>query len=157
MGEKYWESEPSSVCMTCCGIAHEQIGKYRDRVPKCAICADPHKIEDHRCGVTSCNKGVGKVYVFVIVQCANCGGDHSANSNRCTLGYKAEKEAQRKKMSDKSKTKVLETNEERDQPYNKASLSPDIDLETKEWMGKEKEESFSQDKIPKRRNHTKDF
>ena len=31
--EKYWESGPSSVCMTCCGIGHERMGKCGDQVP----------------------------------------------------------------------------------------------------------------------------
>lgn len=30
LGEKYWESGPSSVCMTCCGIGHERMGKCGD-------------------------------------------------------------------------------------------------------------------------------
>ena len=58
--EKYWESGPSSVCMTYYGIGHEQMRKCGDRVPKCVICAGPHKIKDHRCGVTGCNKGQAK-------------------------------------------------------------------------------------------------
>ena len=155
--EKYWESGPSSVCMTCCGIGHERMGKCGDRVPKCVICAGPHKIEDQRCRVTGCNKGAGKVCVHVTVQCANCGGGHSANSNRCTLRQKAEKEARRKKTPDKGKAKVVETNEERDKAYDEASLSPDMDLETEEWMGEEEEESSSQDEIPEGRDHTKDY
>lgn len=54
--EKYWDSGPSSVCMTCCGIGHERMGKCGDRVPKCLICAGPNMMEDHRC-----RKGAGKV------------------------------------------------------------------------------------------------
>lgn len=45
--EKYWESGPSSVCLTCCGIGHERMGKCGDQPPKCIICAGPHKIKDH--------------------------------------------------------------------------------------------------------------
>ena len=79
--EKYWESGPSSVCMTCSGIGHERMGKCGDQVPKCVICAGPHKIGDHQCGVTGCNKGRGKICAHVVVKCANCGGGHPANSN----------------------------------------------------------------------------
>ena len=79
--EKYWESRPSSVCMTCCGIGHERMGKCGDRQPRCVICAGPHKLEDHQCGVTSCHKGKEKVSIHVTVKCVNCGGGHSANSN----------------------------------------------------------------------------
>ena len=130
--EKYWESGPSSVYMTCCGIGHKRMGKCGDRVPKCVICAGPHKIKDHRCGVSGCNKGAGKVYVHVTVQCANYGGGHSANSNQCTLRHKAEKEARRKKTIDKGKANEVETNEERDKACDEASFSPDMDLETEE-------------------------
>ena len=79
--EKYWESGPSSVFMTCCGIGHERMGKCGDRTPKYVICAGPQKVEDHQCGVTGCHKGKGKVCVHVMVLCANCGEGHSANSN----------------------------------------------------------------------------
>ena len=67
-------------------------------------------------------------------------------------------EARRKKTPDEGKAKVVETNEERDKAYNEASLSPDMDLETEEWVGKgEEEESSSQDEIPEGRDYTKDY
>ena len=106
--------------------------KCGDRVPKCVICTGPHKIKDHRCGVTSCTKGVDKVCIHLTVQCANCGGGHSANSNQCTLRYKAEKEARRKKTIDNGKANEVETNEKRDKACDEASFSWDIDLETEE-------------------------
>ncbi len=155
--EKYEESGPSSVYITCCGIGHEQMRKCGDRVPKCVIRAGPHKIKDHRCRVTGCNKGAGKVCVHVTVQCANCGDGHSANSNQCTLRHKAEKEARRKKTIDKSKANKVETNERRDKACDEASLNPDMDLETKKWAGEEEEESPSQDEIPEGKDHTKDY
>lgn len=52
--ERYWEAGPSSVCMTCSGIGHDRLGGCNDRPEKCAICAGPHKLENHRCGVTGC-------------------------------------------------------------------------------------------------------
>ena len=91
------------------------------------------------------------------MQCANCGGGHSANSNRCTLKHKAEKEAQRKKTPDKGKAKVVETNKERDKIYDEASFSPDMDLETEKEIKEEEEESSSQDKIPEGKDYTKDY
>lgn len=103
--EKNEKSRPSLVYMTFCGIGHEQMGKCGDQVPKCVICASLHKIEDHQYGVTGCNKKVGKVCVYVIVQYANCGGSHSANSNRCTLRHKAEKEARKVRRLIKVKLK----------------------------------------------------
>ena len=97
MVEKYWESGPSSVCMTCCGIGHERMGKCGDRVPKCIICAGAHKMEEHQCRVNGCNNGRGKTCVHVLVKCANCGGNHPANSNRCALRHKAETDARKEK------------------------------------------------------------
>ena len=120
--EKYWESELSSVCMTCCGIGHEQMGKCGDSVPKCMICARPHKLEVHRCGVLECKKGAGKVCVYVTVQCANCGASYFPSSSRCTLRNKAEIDARKKKTLSKGKAKIVEIiEEEKDQAYYEAS------------------------------------
>lgn len=33
MVEKYWEARPSSVCMTCLGIGHDQLGGCNERPP----------------------------------------------------------------------------------------------------------------------------
>ena len=157
--EKYWESGPSSVCMTCSGIGHERMGKCGDRVPKCVICAGPHKIEDHRCGVTGCNKGRGKICAHVVVKCANCGGGHPANSNRCTSRLKAEADARKKKKLDKGKAKAIETSGSNNEVHDKADSSPDMgmDLEPESWAGNEEESSSDQDEIPEGIDHTKDF
>ena len=123
MVEKYWELGPSSVCMTCCGIGHEQMGKCRDRNPRCVIYAGPHKLEDHLCGVIGCHKGKGKMCIHVKVQCANCGGGHSANSNRCTKRHKAEVDARKNKLLSKGKAKMVESNDKR--AYGEATFSQD--------------------------------
>ncbi len=47
MVERYWDVEPNSVCMTCCGIGHQRIGSCEGRPQKCIICADLYKIEDY--------------------------------------------------------------------------------------------------------------
>lgn len=65
--EKYWESGPSSVCMTCCGIGHKRMGKYGDWKPRCVICAGPHKLEEHQCDVTGYHKGKGKMCIHITV------------------------------------------------------------------------------------------
>ena len=93
--ERYWEAGPSSVCMTCCGIGHERMGSCGDRPPKCVICAGPHKVEDHCCGVAGCNKGKGKICIYVTAKCANCGGIHTANSPRCVSRHKADIKARK--------------------------------------------------------------
>lgn len=79
--KKYWESRPRLVFMTCCEIGHKWKGKCKDQVPQYVICASSCKIEDYQYGVTDFNKGAGKVCVYITVQCANCGGGHSANLN----------------------------------------------------------------------------
>lgn len=82
VAEKHWESGPSSVCLICCGIGHEQMRKYGDLSPKCMICTGPYKVEYHQCGVNGCSKDIGKMCAHVLALCANCGGNHQANSTR---------------------------------------------------------------------------
>lgn len=95
MVEKYGESGPSSVCMTCCGIGHEQMGSYGDQEPRCIIFADFHKTEDHQCGVTGCNMGLKKICIHLMVKCTNCGGGYPANSNQCALKHRAERDVRK--------------------------------------------------------------
>ena len=139
--------------MTCCGIGHEQMGKCGDRVPKCVICAGPHKIEDHRCGVIGC-----KVCIHVTVHYENCGGGHSANSSQYTLRHKAEVDAQRRKTLNKDKVKTVETNEKGNNPYSEAKISPEMgmDLEKKDWAQSPGVESLWQDD-DESRDYTQDY
>lgn len=67
------------------------MGKYKDQLPKCEICVGFHKTEDHRCRVTSYNKGVSKVCNHIIMQCTNYRNGHYTNSNQCILKHKREK------------------------------------------------------------------
>ena len=161
--EKYWESGPSSVCMTCCGIGHERMGKCGDRQPRCVICAGPHKLEDHQCGVTGCHKGKGKVCIHVTVKCVNCGGGHSANSNRCTKRHKAEVDARKKKILRREEAKIAESYDIKNKAFEEVSLSPKninldpnirMDLETISQIGNKEDYSSELDKIPKRTDYT---
>ena len=117
--ERYWESGPSSVCMTCCGIGHERMGKCGDRKPRCVMCAGPHKLEDHQCGVTGCHKGKGKMCIHITAKCANCEGDHCANSNRCTQRHKAELDARKYKILRKKEEKIARS--DKGQAFDEAS------------------------------------
>ena len=130
--EKYWESGPSSVCMTCSGIDHKRIGKCGDQMPKCMICAGPHKTGDHQCGITGCNKVRGKICAHIVVKCTNCGGNHLANSNQCTSRHKAEEDTRRKKKLDKGKAKAVEASKSNNKVHDKADSGPNMgmDLET---------------------------
>lgn len=109
--EKYWEARPSSVCMTCCGIGHEQMGVCGGRPAKCMICSELHKVEDHQCGVIGCTRSRRKICSHATVKCANCEGNHIANSSRCSskhkLRVKAKKERQSEKQSEKEKEKDI--------------------------------------------------
>lgn len=88
-------------------------------------------------------------------QCANRGGGHSANSTRCTLGHKAEINARRKKILDKGRVKVIETNENENSAHDEANLNPEMgmDLETENWVESPEKESSSQE-IPEGRDYT---
>ena len=120
--ERYWEAGPSSVCMTCCGIGHQRMGGCGDRPQRCVICAGPHKVEDHQCGVVGCKKGKGKLCVHVTPNCANCSGPYAANSSWCRSRHQADIRARKEKMTNK-KEKEKQTNAEQNTAYNEASPS----------------------------------
>lgn len=159
--EKYWEAGPSFVCMTCCGIGHERMGRCNDRPPRCIICAGLHKTSEHRCGVLGCSKEIGKVCVHVEVKCANCNGNHPANSPRCTLRHKAEKAAKKgkevRKEVEKEKRKERMENEaggkdREETPENDGEM----DLEAEEWAQSPEGENqgYHEDES---RDHTEDY
>ena len=106
--ERYWEAGPSSVCMTCYGIGHERMGSCGNRAPQCIICSGPHKMEEHCYGVIGFRKGKGKICAHMTAKCANCGGNHTANSPRCTSRHKADLEARQrnKEIGKKGKEKI---------------------------------------------------
>ena len=81
--EKYWDAGPGSVCMKCCGIGHERQDNCGNRPEKCIMCVGAHTASDHQCGVDRCKMGKGKLCVHVMARCANCQGNHQANSARC--------------------------------------------------------------------------
>ena len=120
--ERYWEDGPSSVCMTCCSIGHQRMGECGDRTQRYVICASPHKVEDHQCGVVGCKKGKGKLCVHVTPNCANCSGPYAANSSWCRSRHQADIRARKEKMTNK-KEKEKQTNAEQNTAYNEASPS----------------------------------
>ena len=165
--ERYWEAGPSSVCMICCGIGHHRMGSCGDRPEKCLICAGPHKVENHQCGVAGCNKGKGKICAHITPKCANCGGTHVANSPRCASRHQADIKARKeKKMKEKEKEKMQAENISNAAEEEGRELSPQLDTEMEmeeSWTPSpepeevEYEEEESQDEIPEGRDHTKDF
>lgn len=70
-----------------------------DQPQRCVICAGPHKVEDHQCGVARCKKGKRRICVHITPKCANCSGTHAANSPRCTSRHQADMIARKEKKT----------------------------------------------------------
>ena len=150
------------------------MGQCGDRLPKCVICAGPHKVEDHQCGVVGCHKKPGKICVHVKVQCANCAGSHPADSNRCTQRHRAEMDARKNKTLSKGKVSMVEASPHRNKASsnpdetgpepdmsaspnpNEASPEPDMsmDLGQETWAENEEGRSSDCDEIPEGTNHS---
>lgn len=96
--EKYWEAGPCSICMSCAGIGHDQLGGCGNRRVQCVICAGAHKVESHKCEVIGCMAKIGKICTHVIPKCANCGGNHQATAFKCPAKLRAQTKAWKKKM-----------------------------------------------------------
>lgn len=125
------EARPSSVCITCYGIGYEQIGSCTSRLQHCIICSDPHKIKAHYYGVPNCNKDKDKTYAHITVQCVNCGGGYSANSNQCTKKHKAKICAQKSQVLSKGKIRIVELNDKVNLDSDKTSSEPKAYLSLK--------------------------
>ena len=148
--------------MKCCGIEHERMGNYRNRPPKFVICTDLHKIEDHYCGVTGCNKRKGKICVHVIAQYVNCGGSHAANFPRCILRQKTDIQIRKnKKIKEKGSKEKMQVytanNEAKDEKREESPLADTkMDLEDGKWAQSPRAEGskFYDDKS---QDHTKKY
>lgn len=154
--ERYWEAGPSSVCMTCCGIGHERMGNCGDRPSQCTICAGAHKVENHRCGVVGCTKGVGKVCVHVMLKCANCGENHAANSPRCSSRHKADIKARKENITREKKGKEIA---EREEEEREQSAQPDteMELEGERWAQSPETELSWDSAEPEAQDHTQNY
>ena len=136
------------MCRTYYGIGYERMRNCRNWLSKFVICARPHKVEDHQCGVFDYHKKPGKICVHVKIQCADFGDSHPADSNQCNLRHKAEINTCRKKTLNKSKRKIVKPIEQ-NHKSQKTSPKPEIrmDLEAEGWAKHVEEESSNQDKI----------
>ncbi len=106
-----------------------------DRPQKCIICAGPHKVEDHQCGVAGCKKGKGKICAHDTPKCANCTGAHAANSPRCTSRHKAEINARKEmntKENQKGKMQACSTSNEVEEEERESSPQLDTEMELEE-------------------------
>ena len=134
--EKYWEAGPGLVCFICCGINHDRPGSCGQRPVKCTLCTGSHKLEEHRCGVSGCKVGLGKIYTHVKATCTNCQGNHQATSIKCLIRQKAKKEAKRIRGSRiKEKiNKIMEPQIDLERPSkDPEEVNPDLDIENNNW------------------------
>jgi hypothetical protein len=142
--EKFWEAGPGSVCMRCCGIGHERLGSCGNRPEKCIMCAGEHQVSEHQCGVGGCSKGIGKLCVHVVARCANCQGNHQANSARCPSRQKAEIQARKNKVANEAGSTVKATTtlgpSEEDEEIP-APSDQEMEIEAEEWSKSPSKES----------------
>lgn len=146
MVEKFWEAGPGSLCMKCCGIFHERTGSCGDRPVQCVMCAGERQVSDHQCGVNGCNKGRGKICMHVVARCANCNGNHQANSFRCQARQKAEGHARKNMTLEGSKTQKSASRDPTPTEMVATETNHDhMDLgEIEEWSKSPREESSSE-------------
>lgn len=108
---------------------------------QCVICAGTHKAENHKCGVTGCTVGRGKICTHVVPKCANCAGNHQATALKCPARQKAQAEAwknQAKKPQD-SKGKQPES----EKAQNAKSKPTEMELDTDTNLAKSPEGTSS--------------
>lgn len=79
------------------------MGNCRDRPPKYIICSDPHKIEEHYYGVTSCTKRKRKIYAYITTKCTSCRNNYPANLLHYLSKYRAYVKARQKKKTQEKK------------------------------------------------------
>lgn len=131
--EKYWEAGPGSVCPICCGIGHDRPGNCGERPTKCSLCAGLRKLEEHKCGVSGCQVGWGKICVHVTATCGNCQGNHQATSTKCPVRHKVEREARKMKNNIKtgqSEKQPAKSERPSEDPKN---ANPDLDMDKNDW------------------------
>lgn len=134
------------------------------------MCAREHQVNKHQCGVIGCNKGKGKLCIHVVARCANCNGNHQANSARCPSRQKAEIQAQKKKPAKEVTPKAspepkVNPEFEVSPSLDKASpgpdeVSPDPDMGmdlSPEWAEYKEEAGSDHDEIPEGINHSKKY
>ncbi len=124
--EKYWEAEPSSICISCVGIRHDRLGGFGERKVQCVICAGAHKFESHKWRVTGRNTKIGKICTHIIPKFANCGENHQATAFKCPAKLNVQTEAWKKKME---KPQLGETLPVANDSYDKRPTSRQIDMD----------------------------
>lgn len=133
------------------------MGNCGDRLEKCVICAGAHPASEHQCGVNRYNKEKRKLCIYVIAWCANCQGNHQANSAQYLLRLKAQIQACKDKAvkisgpPEKARSVMKEIRKEE----NPAASDLDMDVEGEEWAKSPIEEPSLEFGL-KYRDHTQD-
>lgn len=70
--EKYWEFGPLSICISCMGIRYDWLGGCSNRKVQYVICANTHKVENHKCGMIGYTAKIGKICTYVTSKYVNC-------------------------------------------------------------------------------------
>ena len=91
--EAYEEARPDAMCGTCCGWGHVEAQCAPAKKPKCALCAEEHRTEHHKCPVEGCIATRGVACVHAIAKCPNCRGPHGARSSQCPRKKEAQEAA----------------------------------------------------------------
>jgi len=66
----------------CSWWGHSEFRCHQDGAPTYTICLGQHRMEGHRCEVTTCG-ATGKACSHTALKCPNCGGIHPAQDTRC--------------------------------------------------------------------------
>lgn len=77
----YIPDKADTLCSICSQWGHSEF-LCQNGAWVCAICAGPHRMEDHRCEVATCGK-TGKVCTHTAMKCPSRSRGHPAQDARC--------------------------------------------------------------------------
>ena len=146
--EKYWDAGLGSVYPRYCGIGHERQNSCENYPKKCTMCAWAHPASKHQCGVNRCYKGKRKLCVHVVARCANCQGNHQANSIRCPARQRAEIQVRKSKAARNLESPIKATTEVESDVERENSPTNDQDMDERKDWAKSLAEAFTSDLDP---------
>ena len=88
--EHFIEVRPDTICVVCSGWGHGEHNCTFPQFPKCALCAENHRTDEHSCTVHGCQAPRGVVCIHLIAKCPNCKGPHGTHSDQCLKKKKAQ-------------------------------------------------------------------
>ena len=78
----YIADRVNTLCGRCSQWGHSEFRCHQGGAPVYAICAGPHRTEEHKCEVVTCGRQ-GKICPHTAMKCPNCRGNHPAQDGRC--------------------------------------------------------------------------